>query len=85
VTREAAGRPTVLKDDKEWLSVERLVMQEQWGFPLTTTDLWNIIKNYMDSQGKTTRFVEKRPGPILCTVSWRATLLSTVCLESQPG
>jgi hypothetical protein len=43
VTREAAGRPTVLKDDKEWLSVERLVMQELWGFPLTTTDLWNII------------------------------------------
>jgi hypothetical protein len=63
VTREAAGRPTVLSEDEELLIVERLVMQGERGFPLTTTGLRNIIKDYLDSQGKTTMFVEKRPGP----------------------
>ncbi len=45
VTREAAGQPTVLSKDEELLIVERLVMQGEWGFPLTTTDLRNIIKD----------------------------------------
>ncbi len=64
MTRETAGQPTVLSEDEELLIVERLVMQGEWGFPLTTTDLQNIIKDYLDSQGRTTRFVENRPGPV---------------------
>jgi hypothetical protein len=69
VTREAAGQLTVLSKDEELLIVERLVLQGEWGFPLTTTDLRNIIKNYLDSQGRTTSFVENRPGPDFVYIS----------------
>jgi hypothetical protein len=62
VERQTAGRPPVLTEDEENLIVERLVMQGEWGFPLTSLDLRNVIKDYLDSQGRTTRFVDNMPG-----------------------
>jgi hypothetical protein len=63
VTRETAGRPTVLSKGEEELIVERLLMFGHWGFPLTSADLCHVIKAYLDAQGRTTRFVENMPGP----------------------
>jgi hypothetical protein len=62
VTRETAGRPTVLSKDEELLIVERLQIQASWGFPLTSKELCIVIKGYLDSLGKTTRFVDNTPG-----------------------
>jgi hypothetical protein len=63
VTREIAGRPTVLSKGKEELIVERLLLLGNWGFPLTSADLCHLIKAYLDAQGRTTRFVKNMPGP----------------------
>jgi hypothetical protein len=62
VTRETAGRPTVLSKGEEELIVERLLMLGKWGFPLMSADQCHVIQAYLDAQGRTTRFVENMPG-----------------------
>jgi hypothetical protein len=51
---EEVGRPTVL-DNK--ISVERLLLMSEWGFPMTCAELRHLIKAYLDGLRKTTRFV----------------------------
>jgi len=63
VVNETAGRPPVLSKEEEDLIVERLIIHGDWGFPLSTTDVRHIIKDYLDRQGRTTRFVNNLPGP----------------------
>ena len=63
VSNETAGRPPVLSKEEEELFIQRLIMHGEWGFPLSSTDLRNIIKDYLDRQGRTTRFVGNLPGP----------------------
>ncbi len=42
---------------------QRLILMGEWGFPLTSRDLCYLIKAYLDGQGRTTRFVDNKPGP----------------------
>jgi hypothetical protein len=67
VTNDSAGRPTVLSKEEEELIVERLLLHGNWGFPLTSADLCHVIKAYLDSMGRTTRFVQNMPGPDFVT------------------
>lgn len=55
--KERLGRPTELSGEEEEIFVERLVMMGIWGFPLSSRDLRSLIKDYLDSVGKTTRNV----------------------------
>lgn len=50
------GGPTVLSVDEEKEIVDRLLLFGEWGFPLTTLDLRNMVKTYLDTSGKCTRF-----------------------------
>jgi hypothetical protein len=43
--------------------VERLIVLGEWGFPLNSHDLTHLVKNYLDSLGRSTRFVNNLPGP----------------------
>lgn len=57
------GRPTVLSKEEESKIVEGLLVAAEWGFPLTTHDLRNVIKTYLDSSGRTERrFKNNTPG-----------------------
>jgi hypothetical protein len=62
VTRETAGRPTVLSKDEELFIVEGMQIQASWGFHLTSKELCIVIIGYLDSLGRTTRFVDNTPG-----------------------
>ncbi len=42
---------------------QRLILMGEWGFPLTSRNLCYLIKAYLDGQGRTTRFVDNKPGP----------------------
>lgn len=58
------GRPTVLEREEEIILVERLVLMARWGFPLTCKDLRMLVKEYLDSTGRKTRFGDSNmPGP----------------------
>jgi hypothetical protein len=52
-----------LSTEEEEMIVERLVLLGEWGFPMTTKDLCLLVKAYLDSLGKTTRFIDNLPGP----------------------
>lgn len=56
------GRPTELSMEEEEIMVQRLIIMGQWGFPLTTKDLIHMVKEYLDSMGRTSRFEDNRPG-----------------------
>lgn len=56
------GRPTCLSKEEELIIVERLLLMGEWGFPLTTMDLRLLIKTYLDSQGRVSRFPDNMPG-----------------------
>lgn len=62
-SKNTLGRPTVLSMKEEKIFVERLMMMGDWGFPLTTKDMCHLIKDYLDSLGRTTRFTDNKPGP----------------------
>ena len=53
----------MLSAEEEEIFVERLMLMGNWGFPLTTQDICHLIKGYLDGLGKTTRFVDNKPGP----------------------
>ena len=56
------GRPTVLSKEEEDVIRSRVVLMGDWGFPLTKTDLREVVKSYLDGMGRTTKFVDNRPG-----------------------
>jgi hypothetical protein len=56
------GHPTELSKEEEAILVERLIILGEWGFPLSSHDLTHLVKNYLDSLGRTTSFVENLPG-----------------------
>ena len=49
------GRPTELTAEEEDIIVDRLLLMGDWGFPLTRKDLWILIKEYLDIEGRTSR------------------------------
>ena len=49
------GRPTVLSPEEEEIMVERMMVLAEWGYPLTIRALQELVKNYLDRMGKTTR------------------------------
>ncbi len=57
------GSPTELSTEEEEMIMERLVLLGEWGFRMTTKDLCLLVKAYLDSLGKTTRFIDDLPGP----------------------
>jgi hypothetical protein len=57
------GRPTELTDDDEPLIVKRLMVMGRWGFPLNQHDLAHLIKAYLDSMDRSSRFINNMPGP----------------------
>jgi transposase-like protein len=50
-----SGRPTVLTELEEESLVGRLLIQGEWGFPLSRRDLCNVVKSYLDSLGRKSR------------------------------
>jgi hypothetical protein len=53
--KDTLGRPTELSHAEETIIVERLLLMGTWGFPYTLNDLRHLIKDYLDSAGRTTR------------------------------
>ena len=51
------GGPTVLSTDEEKEIVARLILFGEWGYPLTTLDLRNMVKSYLDTLGKASRIL----------------------------
>lgn len=60
---EKLGRPTELSSEEEAIIVERCLLLGEWGYPLSHHDLTHLIKAYLDSLGRTSRFVNNLPGP----------------------
>jgi hypothetical protein len=61
-TTDKVGRPTILTAEEEEIIVQRLIILGEWGFPLTTNDLKQLVKAYLDGAGKTTRLADNLPG-----------------------
>lgn len=57
-TKTILGRPTVLSQQEEEVIVERLILLSSWGFPLGKQDLCVLVQEYLESQGRTTRFIQ---------------------------
>ena len=53
--KASLGRPTELTDEEESVLEERLMFMGTWGFPITCTDLSWLIRDYLNSLGRTTR------------------------------
>ena len=49
------GRSTVLSKEEVEFLVERILVMGEWGFPLAKRDLTQIVEDYLDRQGRTTR------------------------------
>lgn len=57
------GRPTVLLADEENKIVEGLLIAAEWGFPLTTRDLQDVVHSYLEKGGRSEpRFSSNYPG-----------------------
>jgi len=56
------GRPTELTEEEEAIIEERLILLSTWGFPLNSKDLCHLVKEYLDSAGRHTRFIDNLPG-----------------------
>jgi hypothetical protein len=59
---DKVGRPTILTAEEEEIIVERLIILGEWGFPLTTNDLKQLVKAYLEGAGRTTRLADNLPG-----------------------
>lgn len=63
VDLKAVGRPTELSQKEEAAIVDHLLIQAEWGFPLTRCDVQVTIKNYLDNLGRESkRFKDNLPG-----------------------
>jgi hypothetical protein len=58
LTRETAGQHSMFSK----LIVERLQMQGNWGFTLTSMELCMVVKGNLSSPSRTTRFVDNMLG-----------------------
>ncbi|KAJ8917912.1 hypothetical protein NQ315_002605 [Exocentrus adspersus] len=57
------GRPTVLSETEERHIAEGLLIAAEWGFPLSTRDLQEVIHSYLEKLGRQEiRFKENYPG-----------------------
>lgn len=57
-----AGPPTVLTAQEEKDIVEWLLEVSRRGFPLSPSELKDSVKTMLDLRGRTTAFIENRPG-----------------------
>jgi hypothetical protein len=69
-TRESAGWATVVSEDEEMLTVGRLFMQGEWGFPLPQQTSIISSRTTLTHRDKPQGLGRKGKAPILCTVSW---------------
>lgn len=46
------GKPTALTHGEEEIICNAFVVCADWGFPLSTIDLRNFAKSYLESEGK---------------------------------
>ena len=63
-TLKLGGQPVFSMEEEKKL-VDGLMLMGEWGFPLMTTDLKNVIQNYLDKTGPTRAkpvFPDNRPG-----------------------
>lgn len=61
---KSVGRPKVLSDQEEALISKTLGVVANWGFPLTKVDIRDVIKKFLDKQGKIVPlFKNNFPGP----------------------
>lgn len=57
------GRPTVLSSNEENKIVEGLQIAAEWGFPLSTRDLQDVVHSYLEKSGRSEhRFTNNYPG-----------------------
>ena len=57
------GRPTELTEEEEATIADRLVLMATWGFPMDSKDTRYLIKVYLDTEDRHTRFEDNMPGP----------------------
>lgn len=56
------GGQTVLSNDEERELCDVIQLSGEWGFPITQSDLKFVVKSYLDTNKRTTRFKENLPG-----------------------
>ncbi|KAK3931060.1 Pogo transposable element with KRAB domain [Frankliniella fusca] len=62
---EKVGRPTALTDLEENTLSEGLQLCGEWGFPLTSEDVCDVVQTYLQKSGKViTAFTNNRPGQV---------------------
>ncbi|KAK3916660.1 Jerky protein homolog-like, partial [Frankliniella fusca] len=60
---KARGRPTALTATEELVLVDHLLVQADWGFPLSRADVSVLVKEYLDKSDKrVTQFKDNLPG-----------------------
>jgi len=52
----------VLSEEEEEVLVSRLILMAKWGFPINAKDTRKLVKAYLDTTGKSSRFVDNLPG-----------------------
>lgn len=58
------GHPTVLSTEEERLISHTLGVVAEWGFPLSKLDVRDVVKKFLDKQGRNIRiFHQNTPGP----------------------
>ncbi len=57
------GHSMDLSKDEKAIIVEWLLLLGKWGFTHSKKDLTLLVKDFLDCQGRTTRFVNNWPGP----------------------
>ena len=53
---EKLGRPTQLTPEEEEVIVERAILMGEWGFPLVSRELRELVKGYLDNIGRSSVF-----------------------------
>lgn len=55
------GRPYVLTKEEEDIITQRAILLGEWGYPTLPKDLRVLVKDYLDSQDRRTRFHDNLP------------------------
>ena len=57
------GQPTEISREEEVIIVDRAILMSSWGFPLTSQDLKELVKGYLDAKGVESKiFKNNTPG-----------------------
>ena len=60
---KTVGWPMVLSEAEEIIFKERNLLMGSWRYPITKVELQKLVKNYLDSRGRTVSvFKENKPG-----------------------